>query len=153
MQQHLEYSTCMCVFVSRPHLYIPDSRLWVGSFWSSPQTGLSCWGRGWWRCLWTTCCCRWSRTASCSRAFGSEGEERRTLVTGRGNLCWLNLKAERVWKLLPSPRPRPAPGRSRSEPHRRWWRSLPQSNGSTSSSLISVRPHQTFCREITDIHG
>ena len=147
VKQIVYFPNVHCVKCCQSYRRILGNRWWEDSSWSSPQTDPSCWGRGWWRCLWTTCCCRWSRTASCSRAFGSEREERRTLLTGRGDLHRLNLKAERVWELLPSPRPRPAPGRSHSEPHRRWWRWLPQSNGSTSSSQTAGRRHQTFWKE------
>lgn len=51
----------------------------------------------------------------------------------------------RKWLYLPSLRLQRGPDHSHSGPRRKWWRSLPRSSGSTSSALISVLPHQTFC--------
>ena len=63
------------------HQNTQGNRWWGDFCWSSPQTGPSCWERGWWTCLWTTCCCRWSQTASCSHACGSESRERLLFAT------------------------------------------------------------------------
>ena len=52
----------------KTHLSTQGSRLRAETFGSSPRRDPSCWGRGWWRCPRTTCCCRWSRTVSCSRS-------------------------------------------------------------------------------------
>ena len=38
----------------------------------SRQTSLSCWGREWWTCLWTTCCYRLNQTTACFLAYDSE---------------------------------------------------------------------------------
>lgn len=62
------------------HLYTRGNIWWEGTSWSSPRTDPSCWERGWWRCLWTTCCCRWSRTVSSSPACDS--------ATGKRCLDW-----------------------------------------------------------------
>ncbi len=39
--------------------------------WSSRPAGPSCWGRGWARYWWTSCCCRWNRTNAGSPPYGS----------------------------------------------------------------------------------
>ena len=57
------------------YLHILWSRLWEAIWGFSPQRDPSCWGTRWWRCLRTTCCCRWSRTILNFLAFGSEREE------------------------------------------------------------------------------
>ena len=62
----------MCQVYKYEYLHILWSKWW-GVIWEfSPQRDPSCWGRGWWRCRRTTCCCRSSRTISNSLAFGSE---------------------------------------------------------------------------------
>lgn len=62
------------------YLCIQGSRWSVVIFWSSHQTGLSCWGREWWRYQWRICCCRWSRRALKTRACGSASEGRKEMA-------------------------------------------------------------------------
>ncbi len=58
------------------YLCTRGSRWWEETFWFSLRRGPFCWGRGWWRCLWTTCCCRWSQRAWGSPASGSSSRPR-----------------------------------------------------------------------------
>ena len=55
------------------HIYrcTPGSKWSAAIFWFSPRRDPSCWGRGWWTCPWTICCCKSSRTASDFLAFDS----------------------------------------------------------------------------------
>lgn len=54
--------------------------------------------------------------------------------------------------IIPLHHPPPAPCRRRSKQQWRWYRSHLRNNGSTSSSLTSGRPHQTFCTETEAYH-
>lgn len=57
------------------HLCTQGNRCWALTSWSSLQTNLSCWERGWWRYRWRICCCRLSQTASETHACDSVERE------------------------------------------------------------------------------
>lgn len=57
------------------HLCTLGSRWSEEIFWFSLQRDPFCWGRGWWTCPWTICCCKSSQTVSNSLAFDSVGNQ------------------------------------------------------------------------------
>ena len=90
--------------------YTQGNRWSEGCGQSSPRTDPSCWGTGWWTSPWTTCCCRWSQTASCSRASGSGWDAhkwtemkrllKRTTRAHKGNEFAQDAKLPPHWRII-----------------------------------------------------
>ena len=86
------------------HLCILGNSWWGGTSWSSPQRDPSCLRRGWWMYPWTTCCCRWNRTASYSPSYGSGERDRNIFKLSSGyitlsTITWiLEIILQNIWR-------------------------------------------------------
>lgn len=122
------------------------SRCSGGPSWSSPQTDLSYWGKARWRSGQRICGCRCCWIDGGTRACGSE-RSWRNRVTFKLQTVIIQYFLIQLFDLdSPLRRPLQAPCRMHWALHRKWCRSHPRNNGSTSFSLTSDLPHQTFCR-------